>query len=131
MGAAAALPSHPHLRPSHARTQAFEMGAREVQLQTWGSTVQAMSSNALNLAGIDPRRVVVKLPCTPEGIQAASLLSESDIRVTITGVAVRGRGRGEVRACACMGGRATQASFRTVCEFMWISCKIGWMDGGQ
>jgi transaldolase len=57
-----------------------------VQLQSWGSGVQKLSSNAFDLAGIDPKRVVVKLPCTYDGIQTAALLAESHIRVTITGI---------------------------------------------
>lgn len=67
---------------------AFDMGACEVQLQSWGQTVKKLSSVAFDLAGIDPKRIVVKLPCTLEGIQTASLLrdSNSNIRVTITGL---------------------------------------------
>lgn len=62
------------------------MGVQEVHLQAWGGTVQKMSSIAFDLAGIDPARVVVKLPCTLEGMQTAALLRESNIRVTITGL---------------------------------------------
>lgn len=68
-----------------ART-AFDMGAQEVHIQAWGSTVQRMSSVAFDLAGIDPERIVVKLPCTLEGTQTAALLRESNIRVTLTGL---------------------------------------------
>jgi hypothetical protein len=66
--------------------QAAELGASEFQVQVWGETVQKMYSVALDLVGVNPKLVVVKLPCTIEGIQAASLLRESSVRVTITGI---------------------------------------------
>ncbi|KAG2484976.1 hypothetical protein HYH03_016272 [Edaphochlamys debaryana] len=43
-------------------------------------------SVALDLFGMDPSLVVVKLPCTLEGFQAAALLRESNVRVTMTGI---------------------------------------------
>ena len=42
--------------------QAFDLGVKEVQLQAWGDSVQKMSSVAFDLAGIDPKRVVVSAP---------------------------------------------------------------------
>ncbi|KAG1664837.1 hypothetical protein FOA52_007095 [Chlamydomonas sp. UWO 241] len=65
---------------------AFERGALEVQLQAWGDNASKMTSNALSLAGIDPRRIVVKLPATADGLQTAALLRDAGIRVTITGM---------------------------------------------
>jgi len=65
---------------------ALDLGAQEVQLQAWGPSVQKLSSVAFDLAGIDPHRIVVKLPCTLEGTQTAALLRESNIRVTLTGL---------------------------------------------
>ncbi len=64
--------------------QAFDLGAKEVHLQAWGSSVAQLSSTAFDLAGIDPQRVVVKLPCTLEGIQTAGLLRDSNVRVNVT-----------------------------------------------
>eukprot|EP00798_Chlamydomonas_sp_ICE-L_P014719 gene14719-20760_t len=65
---------------------AFDLGVQELQVQAWGDDVQKLTSVAFDLAGINPKKVVVKLPCTLEGIQTASLLRDADIRVTITGV---------------------------------------------
>ena len=50
-------------------TQAFDLGVQELHLQSWGDNVQKLSSVAFDLAGINPKQVVVKLPCTLEGIQ--------------------------------------------------------------
>jgi len=56
----------------HALTQmaraGFALGASEVHLQSWGDSPRKLVSHALDLAGIDPQRVVVKLPCTDNGI---------------------------------------------------------------
>uniref|UniRef100_A0A7S3QK71 Transaldolase n=1 Tax=Dunaliella tertiolecta TaxID=3047 RepID=A0A7S3QK71_DUNTE len=60
----------------------FELGYQEIQVQAWGPNLSAM---ALDLASIDPR-IVVKLPCTMNGIQTAALLREKGVRTTITGV---------------------------------------------
>ncbi|KAJ9518453.1 hypothetical protein QJQ45_018496 [Haematococcus lacustris] len=83
----------------------FDMGAKEIHLQAsckpcslyswhanspppqaWGSNVTSMSSIAFDLSGIDPEKVVVKLPCTLEGVQTAGLLRDSNVRVTLTGL---------------------------------------------
>lgn len=50
-----------HSQPHHplAACQVFELGASELQLQSWGSNVQRLSSVAFDLAGIDPKRIVV------------------------------------------------------------------------
>ena len=55
--------------PARATTQAFDLGVQELHLQSWGDNVQKLSSVAFDLAGINPKQVVVKLPCTLEGIQ--------------------------------------------------------------
>ncbi|GIL89170.1 hypothetical protein Vretifemale_16983 [Volvox reticuliferus] len=61
-----------------------ELGVREMQFQAWGDSAQSMVSVALDLFGMNPNLVVVKLPCTLEGFQAAALLRESAVRVTMT-----------------------------------------------
>ena len=66
--------------------QAFDLGVQELHLQSWGDNVQKLSSVAFDLAGINPKQVVVKLPCTLEGIETAALLRDANIRVTITGL---------------------------------------------
>ncbi|GLC33795.1 hypothetical protein PLESTB_000117300 [Pleodorina starrii] len=61
-----------------------ELGVREMQFQAWGDSAQSMVSVALDIFGMNPNLVVVKLPCTLEGFQAAALLQESAVRVTMT-----------------------------------------------
>ena len=64
---------------------AFQRGAREVQAQVWGGTVEAYRDTGEAIAGIDPR-MVVKLPATEAGLAAARHLIGSGARVTITAV---------------------------------------------
>ncbi|HBB31393.1 MAG TPA: transaldolase [Cyanobacteria bacterium UBA8803] len=66
-------------------TQALNLGAKEIQLQTWGTSVDALVNTGQLLAAIDDR-VVVKVPITQVGTEAASQLIHRDIRVTLTGV---------------------------------------------
>ncbi|KAG2431800.1 hypothetical protein HXX76_009295 [Chlamydomonas incerta] len=63
-----------------------ELGVKEMQFQAWGDSAQSMVSVALDLFGMNPELVVVKLPCTLEGFQAAALLRESSVRITMTGI---------------------------------------------
>lgn len=65
--------------------QAFALKAKEVQLQTWGTTVDSLVKTGKLLAEID-ERVVVKVPITKIGTEAASKLIAEGIRVTLTGV---------------------------------------------
>ena len=64
--------------------QAFSLGAQELQLQAWGSTAGRLYSVGLDLAAIDTR-IVVKLPITDAGVEAAGLLRSQGVRVTLTG----------------------------------------------
>ncbi|KAG0623078.1 hypothetical protein M758_3G147500 [Ceratodon purpureus] len=66
--------------------RAFNLGAEEVQIQTWGQTVEEMVSTGSKLAEIRSGSIVVKIPVTKTGLQAASQLTKSGIRVTMTGV---------------------------------------------
>ncbi len=66
-------------------SQAFALKASEVQLQTWGTTVDSLVETGKLLAAID-QRVVVKVPITKIGTEAASSLIAEGIRVTLTGV---------------------------------------------
>ena len=66
-------------------TKAFDLGAREVQLQTWGDTKQALMATGLALSEIDPR-VVVKVPITQLGTEAAAAMIADNIRITMTAV---------------------------------------------
>lgn len=65
--------------------QGFNLGAKEVQLQTWGTSVDSLVQTGILLAEIDSR-IVVKVPITKIGTQAASGLIAEGIRVTLTGV---------------------------------------------
>jgi transaldolase len=65
--------------------QAFNLGAKEVQLQTWGTSVEALVAMGKRLAAISDR-VVVKIPITKEGTEAASQLIAQGIPITLTGV---------------------------------------------
>ena len=64
--------------------QAWSLGAKELQLQAWGSSAAKMYSVGLDLAGID-NRVVVKLPITDAGVEAAALLKKQGVLFTLTG----------------------------------------------
>ena len=72
----------------YAAMQAFDLGVQELHLQSWGDNVQKLSSVAFDLAGINPKQVVVKLPCTLEGIQTAALLRDANIRYDREAVAM-------------------------------------------
>ncbi len=63
----------------------FAYGVQEVQLQTWGGTVDQYCQTGIRLAAIDPR-VVVKVPATKIGVAAAVQLIREGVRVTLTGV---------------------------------------------
>jgi transaldolase len=65
--------------------QALSLGAQEIQLQTWGSSVEALVSTGQRLAAID-ERVVVKIPITQMGTVAAAKLSCLGVRLTFTAV---------------------------------------------
>jgi transaldolase len=65
--------------------QALNLGAKEVQLQTWGTSIDQLIKTGELLAAIDDR-VVVKVPITKVGTEAASRLIAQGIRITLTGV---------------------------------------------
>lgn len=64
---------------------AFALKAQELQLQTWGTTVDSLVKTGLLLAAID-ERIVVKVPITKIGTEAAARLIAEGIRITLTGV---------------------------------------------
>ncbi len=74
--------------------QAFDLGAKEIQLQTWGTSVDALVKTGERLAAISDcpegtgkaDRIVVKVPITQIGTEAASRLIAQGIRITLTGV---------------------------------------------
>ena len=65
--------------------RALDYGVQEIQLQTWGGSIDRYVSIGHRLAEIDPR-VVVKVPATKVGTAAAVQLIRAGVRVTMTGI---------------------------------------------
>ena len=70
-----------------------DLGAKEVQMQAWGETIDQMFHTGSRLAlmngmGID---VVVKVPATEEGYQVARRLAAAGTRITMTAVFTPGQ----------------------------------------
>jgi transaldolase len=63
--------------------RAFDLGAGEIHLQTWGTEVNEMLERGRKLAALD-RRVMVKVPATREGLYCAHALVEGNASVTLT-----------------------------------------------
>lgn len=61
-------------------------GARELHLQVYASDTAGMLEDAAFLHGLDPARVVVKIPATAPGYAAAGGLARQGVRVTLTAV---------------------------------------------
>lgn len=64
---------------------ALDLGAHEIHLQTWGTTVETLVARATQLAAIAPQ-VVVKVPITRMGVEAAARMRALGLRTTLTGV---------------------------------------------
>ena len=65
---------------------AVEAGAGEVQLQVLAPTVDSMVSDGEWLHGLDPGRVLVKVPATGDGFAAGARLAARGVGITITAV---------------------------------------------
>lgn len=80
---------------------ARDLGAREIQMQTWGSGPEQMVKTGERLAELaEPDlRVVVKIPATAEGFQAAGILLADGHPITLTAVYTPG----QVMAAAGLG----------------------------
>jgi transaldolase len=65
--------------------KAFNLGAKEIQLQTWGTSIELLVETGKMLAAIDDG-IVVKVPITQLGTQAAAQLIAQGIQITLTGV---------------------------------------------
>jgi len=68
---------------SRLAAQAFDIGAGEIHLQTWGMQIDEMLSIGRKLAAID-RRVIVKVPATRQGYFCTRLLIEEGTGITLT-----------------------------------------------
>ncbi|HOV85743.1 MAG TPA: transaldolase family protein [Syntrophobacteraceae bacterium] len=75
----------PPERLSELARQVFDLGAGEVFFQSWGEDAAALHLRGRQLADLDDR-VVVKLPATLEGFEAASMLAAAGTRTCITAV---------------------------------------------
>jgi transaldolase len=64
--------------------RALALGCREVHLQTWGSSAEILQRRGLELAALAPGKVVVKVPISEAGSQAARALIEAGASVTFT-----------------------------------------------
>jgi transaldolase len=64
------------------------LGAREIQLQTWGETADEMIGTGRELAAlaVPGLETVIKIPATAEGFVVARALKEAGCRTTITAV---------------------------------------------
>jgi len=65
--------------------QAFAWDLREVQMQAWGNSLETLVQIGQQLAAID-ERIVVKVPTTQMGVEAAGQLIRAGVRVTLTAV---------------------------------------------
>jgi len=72
----------------HYACNAFAQGITELQLQTWGRNAKEMYDNGQDLAfcACGGSSIVVKVPCTEDGLKAAKELVKANIRVTMTGL---------------------------------------------
>jgi len=64
---------------------AFSLGANEFMAQAWGGDVGSLVEHGLQIASIDPR-VVVKVPVTAAGLEAATVLRAQGVRICTTAV---------------------------------------------
>jgi hypothetical protein len=89
--------------------KAGSLGLRELQLQSWGGSAAALLSVALKLqdlraAHCPATTLTIKLPCTAEGLEAATELRRQrpDSSITVTGVYAAHQVNAYVPQCACL-----------------------------
>lgn len=63
--------------------KAFELGAKEVQIQTWGQSIQDMVTRGRAFSQASDR-IVIKIPLTESGIRVARQLQLEGRKVTLT-----------------------------------------------
>jgi transaldolase len=64
--------------------EVLDRGMQEVHLQAWGGDAEALAACGSGLAALAPGRVLVKLPITRAGAEAARRLIHADVPVTFT-----------------------------------------------
>lgn len=52
--------------------------------QTWGSTAEEMYENGMAISEMDRERIVIKVPVTATGAEAATKLSMAGVRICLT-----------------------------------------------
>jgi transaldolase len=75
------------------------LGCEELHLQAWGSSHEELLACSQVLVGLDPARVVIKLPLTELGLRVAKTLLPAGQRVTLTAC----YGTSQVIAAAALG----------------------------
>ena len=64
--------------------EGLDRGMQEIHLQAWGGDAEALAACGAGLAALAPGRVLVKLPITRAGAEAARRLIHADVPVTFT-----------------------------------------------
>ena len=64
--------------------EVLDRGMQEIHLQAWGGDAEALAACGAGLAALAPGRVLVKLPITRAGAEAARRLIHADVPVTFT-----------------------------------------------
>ena len=64
--------------------EVLDRGMQEIHLQAWGCDAEALAACGAGLAALAPGRVLVKLPITRAGAEAARRLIHADVPVTFT-----------------------------------------------
>jgi transaldolase len=64
--------------------EALDWGMQEIHLQAWGGDAEALTTCGDHLAALAPGRVLVKLPITRAGAEAARHLIQTGVPVTFT-----------------------------------------------
>jgi transaldolase len=64
--------------------EALDWGMQEIHLQAWGGDAEALTTCGDRLAALAPGRVLVKLPITRAGAEAARHLIQAGVPVTFT-----------------------------------------------
>jgi transaldolase len=64
--------------------KAFDRGVNEFMMQAWGESAELLATTGRALRDVDPQRVVVKVPLSRNGIEAASILRKEGTRICMT-----------------------------------------------
>jgi transaldolase len=62
----------------------FRLGAKEFMCQSWGGTAKRYYETGTQLRELDSERMVIKLPVSAAGVEAAARLTEKGTRICLT-----------------------------------------------